>query len=353
MFLPGILSLLIASLLQGPASAPWTVAAGGGDVAPAELAIVRTELEPAMTELRRWFPPADLPGGRVSPFRVVLHAAASDLPPPLRAMHHEGSPGFALLARHEIHLLAREIARNGRGLRPVLVHELAHELLSQRLGRFGHSLPRWFHEGLAQVLAGDTYLGVGEEMIVWRVASGQYLPFSELVEGFPRDPSLLQAAYAQSYSYVSWLERRLGMSGLLSMLDRIDEDISFDLALVHATGDPTVVLLDAWRDYVVNGSGARWRVLLQQFFSISMVLALPLLALALIRRLGADRQARERLADGERRDAEVAARAAALREQARAELYGPFPPPGFDAVARSDDAPGRDAPAAGRGADGP
>ncbi len=82
-------------------------------------------------------------------------------------------------------------------------------------------------------------------------------------------------------------------------------------AMVAATDRPTAALQDAWRDHVLHGSGAAWRSLFEQFFSISMVLALPLLAMALIKRLRVDHAARERLIRAEREeDARLAAAAA-------------------------------------------
>lgn len=308
MILPGILSLLLCCWTQDPSGGRVTVSAAGPDVAPQSIAAVEAQIEPSLRELRTAFPDAPQ-----RPFRVIVHNSGADLPRPLQAMHHEGSPGFALLARHEIHLLLDETRANGRGLRPVVMHEIVHELLDQLCGRHGGRIPRWFHEGLAQVLARDTYLGASEEMIVWRVATGQLLPFSDLESSFPAGRHMLGVAYAQSFSFVSWLERRYGTKTLLAMAAAVDDETSFDRAMVSATDLPTAALQDAWRDHVLHGSGAAWRSLFEQFFSISMVLALPLLAMALIKRLRVDHAARERLIRAEREeDARLAAAAAAV-----------------------------------------
>ncbi len=293
--LPGILSLVLAFGPQQPAG-PWcTVSAASPDVPDRAVAVVQAEVSPALARVREVF--RDLPK---QPFRIIVHPDATELPPDLRLAHHEGSPGFALLGRNEIHLLLAETNATTSGLRAVLVHEMVHELLHQACEPWGHRIPRWFHEGLAQVVAGDTYLGSSEEMIVWRAATQQLLPFSELGDGFPAEPQLLKIAYAQSYSYVAWLERQVGLAGLVAMARSVDKDRSFDLALVHATDRSTAVLLEDWTDHVLHGSGASWRVMLQQFFGVSMILSLPLLALAMIRRQRADRLAADRL---ERADA--------------------------------------------------
>lgn len=326
MILPGILSLLLCCGTQGPPGEGVTVAAAGREVPAKAVLAVEREVGPSLASLAHAFPVAER-----QPFRILLHGSRADLPVGLRVLHHEGSPGFALLGRHEIHLLLDEIAGNARGLRPVLVHEMVHELLDQHCGRNGRYLPRWFHEGLAQVLAQDTYLGASEEMIFWRAATDQLLPFADLERDFPAAHHAKSIAYAQSFSFVSWLEKHYGVHTLLEMAAAVDEATDLDRSMVRATGKPTAFLFDAWRDHVVNGSGAASRTLLEQFFSISMVLALPLLALALARRLRVDRAARDRLVAAEREDALRAAAAAAAASTADEALGHPVadsPQPG-------------------------
>ncbi len=322
MILPGILSLLLCCSTQEPGASAVTVAGASAKVPAQAIARVEAEVAPALAAVTPVF------GGQpVQPFRVVVHEAGSDLPPLLSALHHEGSPGFAILSRHEIHVMLDEVASNGRGIRPVLVHEFAHELLDQACGRNGRRIPRWFHEGLAQILAGDTYLGASEEMIVWRAAMGRLLPFYELEDRFPTERSALAAAYAQSYSFVSWIAREYGVDAVIDMARAVNEDTSLDLAMVHATGKPTAALHDAWREHLVHGSGAAWRAALAEFFSLSLVLLVPVLALAMIRRMKADRIARDRLIAEEREEAQRRAVAAALAAEGAPPVQGLEPSP--------------------------
>lgn len=307
MFLPALLSLLVFCSTQEPASGPITVAAASEEVPAEAVAFVQEEAGPILQSMQATFGLKE-----VRPFRVTLHASGADLPHVLSAMHHEGSPGFALLSRHEVHVMLREAAQNPRGLRSVLIHEIAHELLDQACGAHGKRIPRWFHEGLAQTLAGDTYLGASEEMIVWRAATGNLIPFYELEQRFPDGRLALSIAYAQSFSFVSWLARERGISAVIELARAVDTDITLEHALVHSTGRSTEWLNEQWRQHLVHGSGAAWRSALSEFFPLSLVLLLPVLALALIRRLKADGVARERLIQNERQEA---ARAAELSTQ--------------------------------------
>jgi hypothetical protein len=288
-FLP---AFSIAALLglQQP-STPFTVTSGGGDVGPAAVARVQASVKSALQALAE-----DFTGLPRTPFQVIVHASNDALPAAVAEHHHQGSPGLALLHRQEVHLLWREmLAEPGDGLRSVVKHEVVHILLHQLAGDYGERIPRWFHEGLAQVLAGDGYLGAREQDIVWRARAKTLLLFSELTDGFPDRSSELQLAYAQSYSYVAFLVRCYGLRGILDAVRMVDRDTSFSRGLVRVTGEPTAALHDAWIEYLLHGSGASWRALLDMCFPLSMVLALPILALAMIRRQRVDRGARWRM----------------------------------------------------------
>jgi hypothetical protein len=154
------------------------------------------------------------------------------------------------------------------------------------------------------LLAGDNYLDASEEDLVWRAGLRRLPSLSSLERDFPRG-SDLEVAYAQSHSYVSFLAREIGRERLLAAIEQVDEENSLDRVLGAAAGRNTLALYDAWLDYLVHGSGARWRTLLDNCFSLSMILVLPLVALALIRRTAADRKIGERMQRRAQQEAEV------------------------------------------------
>jgi hypothetical protein len=277
------------------------VAAGTGGIDESAVDRIRAvvvEQLPALSAIFRGMPNR--------PVFVHVHATREALPPALRANLHEGSSGFALLGRNQIHLVWGEMRRTGAHMRGVVVHELVHVLLDQYVQPQGARMPRWFHEGLAQSLAGDTYLGAREEDLVWRAAASRLPSFGELRERFPTDEEGLRIAYAQSYSYVEFLRRQFGLDGLLRIAAAVDEWTTFERALVGRAGRSTLELEDAWKNHLLSGSGASWRVMFEQCWSLLLIAALPVLALALIRRLAVDRRARERL-ERENAAAETAA----------------------------------------------
>ena len=301
-------------------AAAATVVAGAGDVAPADLARVQAAIDVELPSLQTTFP-----GLPKAPFVVFVHGERDALPPHLAVHLHPESPAFAVLGARQIHLVVGEARRLGAQLHGVVRHELVHELLDQRVGVHGRRVPRWFHEGLAQLLAGDTYLGAREEDLAFAALSGRLRNFVELAGDFPTDVAPLREAYAQSYSYVSWLARAYGVRELIDVAATVDDVTAFEPALAHATGRSTAWLEERWRDYVLHGSGAPWRLAFDHCFSVLLLLFLPILVLALRRHLAKEAAAGRRLAQREAEAARAAAAAAA--EAARLAGEPPTEPP--------------------------
>lgn len=303
-----LFAVLLACLPQAPgaaaagaeapapvrAEAGFEVGVGSGDVSPAVLAQVRELVDRQLPEVAGAFP-----GLRLRPFFVRVHGTRDGMPDSLRRHLHRDAAGFVLLGQRQVHLVWGEMRRLGSPPGGVVAHELAHELLDQYVAPFGSGMPRWFHEGLAQHLAGDTYLGAREEDLLWRFAARRMLSFADLRERFPDDPDDLQAAYAQSYSYVEWLVGEYGLPALMKVAKNVDRLVTFEGALVGRTGRTTLQLEDAWRYHLRNESGASWRLLLDQCFNLLLVASLPLLAVAVVRRFARERKAAERLARSE------------------------------------------------------
>lgn len=288
------------------------VVAGVGDLDLATVSQVEDVVARELADLQPLFDDLE-----VERFFVHVHAARADLPETLVAGVHGDAPGFALLGRHQIHLVLDVIARTGATMKGVIRHELVHELLDQYCGQDGRYLPRWFHEGLAQTLAGDTYLGASEEDLVWRVSAGSLRSIDVLDRSFPSATTQRRTAYSHSFSYVSWLVREYGLPALLRVARYTDSSTTFARALVAHAERSTLELEDRWRDYLLHGSGARWRSLFSNWFSLLLILALPVLVLALRRRLDSEVRAARRLAQRAAQDRRAAeAREAELRARA-------------------------------------
>lgn len=252
------------------------VVAGDEAAAPARAAVE----DLARGALARLLP--SFPGLAGDGIRIVVHADAERVPEPLREHLHPGTAGFALLGQNEAHVILEAArSRPPHDLAAVVGHELTHVLLDRWAGRAGPFVSRWFHEGLAQELSGGRYLGVSEEQIAFRAATNRLLSFRDLHARFPDEPAPLSAAYAQSWSYVAFLRRRYGLELLLRAAQDSRAGSTYAEAFARVVGEPLPE--DEWRHWLVHGSGAGPRVLLENCFALLLLVSLPLLALAGIR----------------------------------------------------------------------
>ena len=230
------------------------------------------------------------------PFDVVVHRSLDALPEALRSELHPGTPGFAMLGRDEVHLVLDEVQlRPPHDLTTVLAHELVHLLIDQYAGEFAPTVPRWVHEGLAQHLSGETYLGAREDDLLYPAAVGRLSRFRDLARAFPEDEAGRLVAYAQSESFVSFLVRKVGVDVVVEAIRRSTELDGYVGGFALRAGTPLGWFEDEWLLWVRDESGARWRFFFQNCFSYSMIGGLVLLALALIRRLERDDRARRKL----------------------------------------------------------
>lgn len=221
---------------------------------------------------------------------------------------------FARPQRLELVLVEERIqADPPDDLDSVLLHELTHVVLGdleRRLSGHRRRVPRWLHEGLAQVIAGSRYLG-GDDHLVWfRARTGRLLSFSSLAEHFPEDVEMLRVAYAQSSSFIAWLDARIGRHNVLEALriflrgeaKNLDEALSRidrDWAFTYAEGD--------WAEEIRRFGLLRF--LASSCFSLLIVLAIPLLGVVLYKRATREKFAGERLEEWDRERRELESRA--------------------------------------------
>lgn len=86
----------------------------------------------------------------------------------------------------------------------VLVHELAHVYLDVKCKAM---VPRWVHEGVAQIVSGQWTDAPGEGTMAISAYTGGLLPLRDLVVSFPSDVSQRNLAYAESFSAMRFVVR--------------------------------------------------------------------------------------------------------------------------------------------------
>jgi hypothetical protein len=129
-------------------------------------------------------------------------------------------------------------------LEQVTDHEITHVLVEQ--GFHGAPVPRWLHEGLAQVVAKE-YSTQTTEALAKGMLGDNLMSLSELVQGFPRDPLRAQLAYAQSADLVAFIRNEYGQPAVQQLLREMAGGTPVRAAFRHATGESLEDVDSAWR----------------------------------------------------------------------------------------------------------
>lgn len=139
----------------------------------------------------------------------------------------------------------------------VVRHELVHLLLPRIVGP-DTPIPRWFNEGLAQVVGARIYRSdIGD--VKAAAAAGRLLPLSALDREFPSTESAASLAYAEGESAVRYLMHRRGIQGIRSLLSAMKDTGSFGAALKETFDETPSTFEKKWKQWV-SETGPPWWV---------------------------------------------------------------------------------------------
>ena len=183
--------------------------------------------------------------------------------------------------------------RRERPLGEVLLHELAHALLEQAAG--GVPLPRWFHEGVAQEVAGEWR---------WRDTVGLLLEgvpdLDDLERDFHGPLPAADRAYRAALLAVRLLEREHGPAVTRRILLATRQTGDFGAGLTRATGWTPEQLAAAFRRTTRWRYG--WLVMLTRWPGLFVLMAVVLV----VGWIGRRWRDRRRLQEMEREEAAAA-----------------------------------------------
>lgn len=112
---------------------------------------------------------------------------------------------------------------------------LRHELVHVALGRFGHGWPRWFQEGVAQMVTRERQFATGHySTMAIAIATDRLYDFDALRDGFPERPSDVEVAYAQSAEFANFLFARHGPEQFGELFDLMSQGVGFEQAFARA-----------------------------------------------------------------------------------------------------------------------
>jgi hypothetical protein len=194
-------------------------------------------------------------------------------------------------------------------------HELGHLALHDATE--GKPVPRWFNEGFAVFVSGESSLP--RLQTLWTATvSRNLIPFERLERTFPEDAQAASVAYAQAADIVRYLIRHQDRYRFDALVDQLAKGRSFDEALLAAYDIDKQSLEAEWRDDV-SKRYTYWPILTSTAVLWTGIIVLFVLGYRRRKRRNAETLARWRKEEA-REDARGAAREAA-REAARRVLF--------------------------------
>lgn len=191
------------SLAQEPVTVHWT----GGDAAVAQVAL--DVVNETLVTVRPFMPDVGS-----QPLRVYLYPTAADLRAALRLTGRDWVGGHASPELGVILVTAVNSRTAAADLRRSIPHELVHVLLYQTVGMAAiKQVPPWFNEGLATLV--EESPNPNYQVVLETAVDNQTtIPLLELCQTFPSDEAQAVLAYAQSASFVAYLQSRFGNQAL-------------------------------------------------------------------------------------------------------------------------------------------
>ena len=185
------------------------------------------------------------------------------------------------------------------GFRPrIIVHETAHLLLDQALGRYALPLPAWLNEGFASYVEPGSRPGSGT-----RLSSGS-LPLSSMnsVSGTPDE---IPAFYRKAESVVSFMINTFGVERFQHLLHELSQGRPVEEAMTEAYGFGVSALDSRWSsdggEAASSQPGSRWLGFPWVNFSglvlgaLAIVVSTAVAARFLVRRLRSTENPEDRL----------------------------------------------------------
>ena len=135
-------------------------------------------------------------------------------------------------------------------LRTTLKHELCHLFLHH--GIEPENLPRWLNEGVCQWMSdgiAEIVIGNDDKILRQALLSERLFSMNQL-RRFPGEKSALLLAYAESKSYVEYIFREYGDSGVFTLLKYLNEGDTLEYAIERSLSVNSDELERDWHLYL-------------------------------------------------------------------------------------------------------
>ena len=130
-------------------------------------------------------------------------------------------------------------------------HELMHVMTYRLVGSGYKNVPAWLREGmatLAEVYPNPEY----DRALLDASAKGQLIPLASLCESFPSDSGQAFLAYAESRSFVGYLEKSYGSSELSKLAVAYADGLDCEQGPVRSLGMSLASLEGKWHSSILG-----------------------------------------------------------------------------------------------------
>ena len=164
--------------------------------------------------------------------------------------------GLSFSGQYEI-IVAHGGQRPPQEVMNTFAHELAHVAVDH--ARQEQPVPRWFHEGMAVMMAQE-WTAERSEQLARAAAAGTLSDFQDLWRTFPAHHQSASIAYDQSFHFVRWLQNEYGSDLFAKVMREIRQGASFKAALEEQTGARFADMEARWHESL-SGSTTFWSIL--------------------------------------------------------------------------------------------
>ena len=197
---------------------------------------------------------------------------------------YEWAAGHSDLAAGRMFVSIAPSAQQSLEIERQVPHEGAHFMLYGALGPDAHArMPKWLDEGIATnaELYSDP---IQRQLLELADAEGSLPSLFALCESFPAEPNLARIAYAQSASFVEYLNREYRVVGVGALVDAYTQNRDCMDAPSNVFGKNLLELEAEWKQATFGDEDALLRFL-EELSPTDLALAVgALLVLVLINR---------------------------------------------------------------------
>ena len=181
-------------------------------------------IESARPEMQAVLPVA------VEPVNIYIYPSMADLRSALRLTGRDWIGAEAMPELNVLLVTAVNPRTAAFDLGQSIPHELSHLMLYRATGAQYDAVPRWFDEGLATHFEATQDAGY-RELPEQAIVAQETVPIEQLCETFPAAENKVRLAYAQSASWVSYIQQNYGNEALSALINAYADGASCESGL--------------------------------------------------------------------------------------------------------------------------